>query len=463
MDRRPLPRPARAVLHLVAVTALATGGIVLTGTAGHAQDPARPDSFGGIATASALHFVADRNPQPTPVSDAFHAEVPYSTTSFDSSGNASARAASIYPGAGFLGVPGLLCQFNAQACQVISAVPPYPFIAQAQYPDKPDDAATVNSGAVEQAPLQVTPVGTTAHATPDGVEAKNSASSAGVQGLVSVGNTVTHSKQVFEGSTLVVTAESAVTDVDLAGALHIDGIRSTAVAKVDGAKITSAVAKTTISGASINGVPVVIDSTGVHVAGEGDNGALNAAANTVLATFKATGIEVRLLDPLKKVKGGGAAASTGGLLISFENTVNLPDPPPPPDPRIPTVPRQNGDYTGSVTLAGAGVAAHAAPGLDFSFPAPEVPLAPPPALQGSVQQPTASGPLTPAGPAVAPAAPAPAAPQTAAAPKTHPAAVLGVDLSSKRLKTLALILLGYPLLVLLTGPLRAPARLPRVS
>jgi hypothetical protein len=49
----------------------------------------------------------------------------------------------------------------------------------------------------------------------------------------------------------------------------------------------------------------------------------------------------------------------------------------------------------------------------------------------------------------------------AAAPQTQPAAALGVDLSGKRLRVLALLLLGYPLLVLLSAPLRAPSRLPR--
>jgi hypothetical protein len=39
--------------------------------------------------------------------------------------------------------------------------------------------------------------------------------------------------------------------------------------------------------------------------------------------------------------------------------------------------------------------------------------------------------------------------------------VLGVDLTGDRLRTLSLVLLGYPLLVLLSAPLRAPARLPR--
>src|SRR3954464_5870112 len=82
--RAPLPRhvpggpmrlrPLRLALHVAAAPPLAASGVLLTGSPGSAEDDAaRPDSFGGIAAASAFHFVADRNPQPTPVSDAFHA------------------------------------------------------------------------------------------------------------------------------------------------------------------------------------------------------------------------------------------------------------------------------------------------------------------------------------------------------------------------------------------------------
>jgi len=44
---------------------------------------------------------------------------------------------------------------------------------------------------------------------------------------------------------------------------------------------------------------------------------------------------------------------------------------------------------------------------------------------------------------------------------TTKAAALPIDLTNKRLKTLALVLLAYPLLILATAPFRAPARLPR--
>ena len=450
-------RPLRLALHVVAATALAGAGVLATGSPGSAADATRPDSFGGDSAASAFHYVADRNPQPTPVSDAFHAEVPYSTTAFDSSGNASATAASLYPGAGPLGVPALLCQFDARICTVLKTLPRYPFIAEAQYPSQPDDTASVDSGTIKQAPLEVTPASTTAHADASRVEAQTKAASAGVDGVVTAGSAVTHSKQAFEGSTLVVTAESVVSNLDLGGGqLHIDQIRSTAVARVNGGDVTTSTANPTVSGATAGGVPVTIDSGGVHVAGQGDGGAAPAAVNTALAALDASGIKVRLLAPTKSAKNGTAAAACGGLLVTFATTVNAPAVP------VPNVPPVNGVYVGSVSIGGAGVTAFAAPTLDFSVPVVGgVPVAQPPALQGSGQQPAATAALSPAAPAVAPEQPG-SAPVTAAAPATQPVAVLGVDLTSKRLKTLALVLLGYPVLVLLSAPLRAPARLPRL-
>jgi hypothetical protein len=447
-------RPVRLVLHVGAATLLATTGVLLTGAPGHADTAVRPDSFGGDATASAFQFLADRNPQPTPVSDVFHADLPYATTSMDSSGSLTAEAAALYPGSGFLGAPGLLCQFGA-----CLPIPRYPVIASASYPTKPADSADAPpaGSTFQQGPLTVAPSVTTAKATADKVEAATEAGTTGVEGVVRAGSSSSHSTQRFEGSTLVVTADSAVNGLDIGGGqLHIDHVRSEATARVDGAKVTLAAAKTTVSGATAGGVPVTIDSTGVHVAGQGDGGALQGGVNTALAALDASGIKVRLLTPSKLAKAGTAAASTGGLLISFAQTVSAPNPPPNP---LPAPPSGNGDYTGSVTVAGAGVTAFATPADLVTLPdlgpaaAPPLSLGGAPPLAGS--RPLSTGRVPAAPQVVGPAAPA------AAAPQTQPTAALSVDLSGKRLRVLALLLLAYPLLVLLSAPLRAPARLPR--
>jgi hypothetical protein len=380
----------------------------------------------------------------------------------DSSGSISALASSLYPGAGFLGAPALLCQFSADLCKVISNVPRYPVIATASYPTHPEDSADAPpaGAALQQGPLTVAPGVTTAKAGADQVEATTEAGRTGLEGVVRAGSATSHSKQVFEGSTLVVTAESAVNGLDIGGGqLHIDHVRSVATARVDGGRVTASSATTTVSGATAGGVPVAIDSSGVHVAGNGDGGALQGGVNAALAAMDASGIKVRMLTPSKLAKPGTAAASTGGLLITFAQTVALPNPPPNP---LPAPPSGNGDYVGSVTIAGAGATAFATPADLVTIPG-DVPVAlPPVSLGGAPQQagqtpPLSVGQAPPAPQAADPAATGPAA----AGPQTQPAAALGVDLSGKRLRVLALLLLGYPLLVLLSAPLRAPSRLPR--
>ena len=457
-------RPARLALHVGAAALLATGGVLMTGAPGSAAGTARPGSYGGETAASAFHYVADRKPQPTPVTDAFHAELPYATTSFDSSGGASATAASIYPGGGPLGVPALLCQFSADLCQVISNAPRYPFIATADYPTKKDDSADAapKDAVIKQPPFSVEPSVTTAHADLDRVEARTAAGNTGIDGVVAAGSASTLSKQAFEGRTLVLTSESVVNGISLGGgALTIDQVRSVATARIDEGKLSKSTAVTTISGARAGGQAVSIDSDGIHVAGNGDDGAARDGVNAALAALDATGITVRMLEPTKKAATGQGSATAGGLLITFKQAAAVPVPqPPPPLPGVPVSP--NGVYTGSVTLAGAGVIGFAAPSDLVDLPTIDSPAvgAPAPAL-GGVSQPAAaqSAPLAPGQPAVAaPAAPAP----RAADPTVKPAAVLGVDLTNQRLRTLCLVLLGYPLIVLLTAPLRAPARLPRL-
>jgi hypothetical protein len=105
-----------------------------------------------------------------------------------------------------------------------------------------------------------------------------------------------------------------------------------------------------------------------------------------------------------------------------------------------------------------GVNAFAAPGTPFD-------------LGTTVAPPPVTGKTSPAAPTSAGVAPVPGTPQTqTTSPNGQPAVVAGpppkvaalaTDLTNKKLETLALVLLGYPLLMLLGAPLRSPARLPR--
>jgi hypothetical protein len=460
--------PRRTARHGAAVTALAAVAVLSTGATGHASTADRPDTFGGESAASAFHFFADRTPGFL-VADLFHVELPYATSSFDSNGTISSRAAAAFPGDGALGVPGLVC-FSAPVCDPRVPVPNYPLIAEASFPTTPNKSAQASGTRTGVGPATFDPEVVEAHALPAGVEALTTATGVSVPGMLTAGAVRTHSTQHFVKGALEVSAESSVTDLDLAGgALHLDGVSSVARGTVDGAGVHTTVVSTIVTGATVGGVPVVINETGIHAAGQSDNSS-TAALNSAFAQLKAAGIGIRAIGTDRTNAVGAVSASTGGLLVSFAQT--LPDLPPVPGaPGLPA--SAGGDYRGTVSIAGTGITGFAAPAAAVGdVPLPAVNL---PGTTGHSLPPvtSAGARLGSAGTSGTPAIPGspgtPTAPMVAGAPGgtpapviggTRPVGVLGIDLTAKRLKRLSLLLLGYPVLVLLGSAFRAPARLP---
>ena len=445
----------RIAAHAVTAVLLAGIAVVATGAgAGAASSAGRPESYGGDAVAGSMQFRVDRSPLPIPaVTDPFHVWVPYAETSIDSSGGSEGIASTLYPGQDAIGGPNLLCNFAPAFCDKLpgGAPPNYPDWAHAQYPAHPDDAADISQKPFPgSGPFEVTPNQAVAHADRDKVEATAVAAGAGLTGAVTAQSVTSISHQSFEGSALVLRAESTIKGIDIGGQLHIDQIHSVATGKIDGDKIGTSTADTTISGATVAGQGVTIDSTGIHVGPQGDNGLLKKTVNSALAKLASQGIDVRSLGATKSAKPSKVVAETGGLLVTVTHTVEGPS-----LPKAGGV--ENGDYIVMTSLGGAGINAYAAPGIDFggvnipSTPATGGSVPPPPASVGGSVPPTSTQTgTTDAGqqPAVAGGA-------------TPKAAALPIDLTNKRLKTLALVLLAYPLLILATAPFRAPARLPR--
>jgi hypothetical protein len=450
-------RPYRLAGHAVSAVLLAGVAVVATGAGAGAAGKAaagRPDSYGGNAVAASMEFRVDKEPFPFPVTDPFHSWVPYAGTSIDSSGGDEAIASSIYPGQGALGAPALICVFAPPLCAALpgGGPPNYPDWAHAQYPTKKDDSATLSQKPFPgTGPFELTPNQNDAHADPDRVEATAAAGSTGLSGVVTAQQASSHSLQTFQGSTLVLTAESVLKGVDIGGQLHIDEIRSTATAKINGTDVGVSSADTTISGATVAGQGVTIDSTGIHLAGSGDNGVVKKTVNSALAALASKGITVKSLGVTKSAKTHGVAAESGGLLLIATQDVSGPG-------LGPLGQTANGSYKIIATIGGVGVNAFAAPGTPFD-------------LGTTVAPPPVTGKTSPAAPTSAGVAPVPGTPQTqTTSPNGQPAVVAGpppkvaalaTDLTNKKLETLALVLLGYPLLMLLGAPLRSPARLPR--
>ena len=454
-----MARKHRFVGHTVAAVLIAGVAVVATGAGAGAATGDRPESYGGHATAASMEFRVDKQPFPFPVTDPFHTWVPYAGTAIDSSGGSESVASSVYPGQGFLGVPALICVFAAALCDQMpgGAPPDYPDWAHAQYPAHPDDSATLSQKPFPgTGPFEVTPNSVEAHAGSDRVEATTVTGGSGVTGVATVQSATSHSLQKFEGDTLVATAESVLKGVDIGGQLHIDEIRSIATGRIDGTDVGTASAVTTVSGATIAGQAVTIDSTGVHVAGTGDNGQLKDAVNAALKNLADQGISLTSLGDSKSARPTKIAAETGGLLLVAKQTFN--------GPTLPALEETaNGDYTITVTLGGAGINVFASPGVPLGgdFQVPPVPSTG--GGDGTVPV-GASGGSTPVGPGAATTAAGPTDQQPAVAGGTPSKQVaLPTDLTNKRLKTLALVLLAYPLLVLIGAPLRAPARLPRAQ
>jgi hypothetical protein len=452
-----LARHHRVGLHAVAALTIAGVAVVATGGIGNAAAGARPDSYGGDATAATFEVQLDRNPPIFPaVNDPLHMWVPYAESSIDSSGGASAIASSIYPGQGLIGAPKLLCNFAAQFCNSLpgGAPPDYPDWAQAQYPTQKDASAQTSQQPFAAGPFSVTPHQLVAHADPDRVEGTAVVEGMGLDPVVSAQSATAHSKQQFEGSTLVLTTESVLKGLSIGGgALLIQQLDSVATAKVDGGKISSASAVTTVTGATAGGTPVSIDSTGIHAGGSGDNGAVNKQLNAALAQLDKSGISLRSLGNTRVVKRGAAQAATGGLLMTFKMSVNSPV-------ELPLPVSAEGDYAGVLMIGGAGVSAYASPAVAFHpLSIPTVPSSVAGHVPGGAAT-AAGGALPGSGSTTSGTAAAGTPPDLGPVPGRHGLRLVGVDLTNKRLQTLMLVLLGYPLLVLLGRPLRAPARLP---
>jgi len=259
-----------------------------------------------------------------------------------------------------------------------------------------------------------------------------------------------------------VVADSTIHNLDiLGGLLHLDEIHSTAQATLDGVSLSKADANTIVTGVTLAGEPVTIDDTGIHVVTSGDGGAAAKQVNMVLASLKSQGIVIRLASKDRSIKRGNVSASTGGVLIAFERVtpdVPLPIPPLPLPFALPAV---GGKYIGSITIGGAGVIGTASSfglpagggstgSIAGGVPATEAGSQPSVSVGGiSVEQPTTT---TASAPdlSLSPTLPTQRSVTTTAR----------FDTTTARLKVVLLALVGYPLLVLLGGLFRAPARFP---
>lgn len=110
----------------------------------------------------------------------------------------------------------------------------------------------------------------------------------------------------------VVDAVSIMRNIDLGGVIKIAAITSSAHGETNGTAATGK-ADSVITGATIGGVPVTIDDTGVHVQGQGSSLDGLAQINDAL---KQSGFAIYVAKPTKTLSGAGVTVNSGSLIVT---------------------------------------------------------------------------------------------------------------------------------------------------
>lgn len=321
------------------IPVLATG---VTKAAADAEPGSGLASYGLSANAPTVTFTEDN------ATAAAHPEaegdLPEAVSTLGSTGGAYALSTVLWPGAlaGNLGT--LLIAANPSVPQQASILDD-PVRAEAK-----NNQGTVTNNSYPGMSLK-------ASSFPALASASALLQGASVPGALSVGTTsAVSTTQVVGASTVSATATGSLHNIKLAGgALGIASLQSSASALSDGRTATAS-GSTTVSGATVAGVPVTIDERGVHVAGSGQP-IPSQVQDTVNSALASLGMTVTLIGPNKTITAGTARYVASTLVIIWT-------PPQSPNPHEKIV----------IAFGGASVTAAAAPG--FAFPVPG--LLPPP-------------------------------------------------------------------------------------
>ncbi|MCW2600180.1 MAG: hypothetical protein JWM02_2009 [Frankiales bacterium] len=285
---------ARSLLTVIALTgamgsigaAPATGNTIRTDTA--------LGGFSIFAEAAPLKILLDDPTIPIPRpedSPILEADPSYSAAYLDTGPNSRAVGSTLWPG-GLIGT-GLP--------QVAAGAPQYPVKAEARYPDKPYTATAQDGGALMNASALGLDVVGSARGVPKAAP-----------GVVDIGAISSTSTATITKDVAVGTAVSKISDIDLAGVIHIGSVSTTVVTRSDGKTPTSS-GSTVVSGLTIAGQGFTVDDKGVHAAGQ----VLGLPALTA-DPLKALGITIDGIVQESSKTVDTATRSARGLRISID-------------------------------------------------------------------------------------------------------------------------------------------------
>lgn len=387
-----------------ACLAAALAGLTGAGAA-VAATPARADAFfQAQTTATAVHLSLTQKPASSIITASLVDDAAaYAASDFDSGSSSEALAAPLFPGRLVVQGPKLLC---TQVFSCPTQPPDYPLLADASYPRQQKDSATAGGSPLGSGPVVATPLAATATADSAGNRGHTSSASVALLGdAVRIGTGSASSQVRSTGSTIRVHVESVVSDVTVAGILHIGSVHAVDdIVMQAGHKATNR-PSITIGGVTVAGHAATIDDTGIHVAGR-DGPSLQQ-------TLRRSGVAVSTVGVHRGGGHSGARSDATALAIDLslpvKGTPYIPNPLPPFPPPFDQIPHfgvnANGTYVGRLTLGAVGAAV--AIGHEPTFHLGGVGQIPPPSPAPTAPQ-AGAAPTQPVGPGSASAAAPPA-------------------------------------------------------
>lgn len=302
---------------------------------------------------------------------------PVAQAVFNTSGDATGFGSLPYPGDTVVNAPGLLSVATGKAIPFS-----YPFYVQATAPTTPQASASDPSG---QYSLKATAVDTAA------TGAASMGTGASPSGAVS-----TSSVKTDDSGTVTSVADAAIHGVDFNGVLRIGSVSSHSES-VLGPSDTKPVTKasTTVTGATVGGLPVVVGPNGIGVPGQ--SVATAPVVDALNAALKQAGLTVKTVAA-QPIAGG---TSTTGLEVTQTGALPLPGSP-------------NGTMVFDLASTSSSIVSGTGAGRTASQPAPAAAGGGPSAL-GTTSDAAPSAPVTGDS-----GLSSPALPSTAAAPARLP-------------------------------------------
>ncbi|HLW16704.1 MAG TPA: hypothetical protein VKV69_05030 [Actinomycetota bacterium] len=325
---------------LIAAVATAAVAVPLV-IPGARADTAALGGYQMNATADAISLLIDSPSFGVPAPHTFELHKAHSTTAIDSGPTGHALSSIVWPGdvygnAGLTLAAGIFledptsaryldCSGPTHPCvpvidnlqtgvaQVAANLqkgcgcnPSYPFKAQAFFPQGPKDNSYDAGGGV----TMVT------HADQNVTEATTLVQQIGFPGAISVGAIKSISTSGLIDGQAVAEGESFITDFDLAGQLHITAMHSIMKAVSDGTNVTVTKSQV-ISGMTIGGQAVTLDSSGFHAGGQSQDPFGKIAKALIQQYLTPNGISISVPSPVVTQSGGTGSINAAGVVISL--------------------------------------------------------------------------------------------------------------------------------------------------